>query len=94
VTIDREPMTTQFWLSDQPRIEIVARGRGGGHAFAAAKDLPHATQVDDRWHLMENASHALLHAVRKSMWQIRGAISVTTINPHLLTAAERIQVDR
>jgi hypothetical protein len=31
---------------------------------AAAKALPHAVQVADRWHLMENASRA---AVRKSM---------------------------
>jgi transposase len=50
---DREPATTQLWLSDQPQIEIVARDRGGGHALAAAKALPHATQVADRWYLME-----------------------------------------
>jgi transposase len=90
---DREPATTQLWLSDQPQIEVVARDRGGGYALAAAKALPHATQVADRWHLMENASHAFLDAVRKSMRQIRGAIGAATINPELLTSAERIQYD-
>jgi transposase len=90
---DREPSTTQLWLADQPQIEIVARDRGGGYALAAAKALPQATQVADRWHLMENASHAFLDAVRKSMRQIRGAIGAATINPDLLTAAERIQYE-
>jgi transposase len=71
----------------------VARDRGGGYALAAARALPHATQIADRWHLMENASRAFLEAVQKSMRQIRNAIGATTINPNLLTAAERIQYE-
>ena len=90
---DREPATAQAWLSDQPQIAIVARDRGGSYALAAAKALPRATQVADRWHLMENASHAFLDAVRKSMRQIRSAIGAATINPELLTTAERIQYE-
>jgi transposase len=90
---DREPATAQDWLSDQSQIEIVARDRGGGYALAAAKALPHAVQVADRWHLMENASHAFLDAVRKSMRQIRSAVGAATINPELLTAAERLQYE-
>jgi transposase len=42
---------------------------------------------------MENASHAFLDAVRKSMRQIRAAVGATTINPALLTAAEKLQYD-
>ena len=42
---------------------------------------------------MENASRAFLDAVRKSMRQIRSAIGATTIDPKLLTAAERIQYE-
>ena len=90
---DRDPATAQAWLSDQPQIGIVARDRGGGYAMAAAKALPKAIQVADRWHLMENASRAFLDAVRKSMRQIRTAIGAVTINPDLLTAAERIQYE-
>lgn len=90
---DREPATAQAWLSDQPQISIVSRDRGGAYALAAAKALPKATQVADRWHLMENASRAFLDAVRKSMRQIRIAIGAATINPDLLTAAERIQYE-
>ena len=90
---DREPATAQAWLVGQPQIGIVARDRGGGYALAAAKALPHAEQVADRWHLMENASNAFLDAVRKSMRQIRAAIGTATIDPDLLTAAERIQYE-
>jgi transposase len=90
---DREPATAQAWLAAHPAISIVARDRGGGYGEAAAKALPHAVQVADRWHLMENASRAFLDAVRKSMRQIRTVIGATTIDPKLLTAAERLQYE-
>jgi transposase len=90
---DREPATAEAWLSGQPQIALIARDRGGGYALAAAKALPEAMQVADRWHLMENASRAFLDAVRKSMRQIRAAIGAATINPSLLTSAERLQYE-
>ncbi|MGY4376220.1 transposase [Bradyrhizobium sp. i1.3.6] len=90
---DREPATAQAWLAAHPTIAIVARDRGGGYGEATARALPHAVQVADRWHLMENASRAFLDAVRKSMRQIRTVIGATTIDPKLLTAAERIQYE-
>src|SRR6201985_532185 len=90
---DRDPATAQAWLAAHPTIAIVARDRGGGYGEAAARAVPHAVQVADRWHLMENASRAFLDAIRKSMRQIRSAIGATIINPKLLTAAERLQYD-
>ena len=42
---------------------------------------------------MENASAAFLGAVRRSMRVIRTAIGATTINPDLLTCAERLQFE-
>ena len=90
---DREPATAQAWLLEQPQIHTVARDRGGAYALAATRALPQAVQVADRWHLMENASRAFLDAVRKSMRQIRTAIGAATINPELLTAAERLQYE-
>jgi len=82
---DREPATAEAWLCGQPQISVVARDRGGGYALAAAKPLPNAIQVADRWHLMENPSRAFLDAVQKSMRQIRAVIGATIINPGLLT---------
>jgi transposase len=91
---DRETATAQAWLEEQPQVVIIARDRGGAYARAAAKALPHAVQVADRWHLMEkNASRAFLDAVRRSMRQIRCAIGAMTIKPELLTAAERLQYE-
>jgi transposase len=57
---DREPATAQAWLAAHPTIAIIARDRGGGYGEATARALPHAVQVADRWHLMENASRAFL----------------------------------
>ena len=71
----------------------MARDRGGGYGEAVAKALPNAVQVADRWHLMENASHAFLGSVRKSMHDIRKAIGAAIINPALLTRAEKLQHD-
>ncbi|EAQ34228.1 hypothetical protein NB311A_09621 [Nitrobacter sp. Nb-311A] len=51
---DREIATVRAWLSDHPEIMVVSRDRGGGYGEAAAKALPDAVQVADRWHLMEN----------------------------------------
>jgi transposase len=88
---DREMATVQAWLAEHPEIKIVSRDRGGGYGEAAAKALPEAIQVADRWHLMENASAAFLDAVRRSMRGIRTAIGATTINPALLTRAEKLR---
>jgi transposase len=90
---DRETATVHAWLSKHPAINIVSRDRGGGYGEAAAKALPNAIQVADRWHLMENASAAFLDAVRRSMNRIRTAIGATTINPKLLTYAEKLRYE-
>lgn len=90
---DREQATAEAWLAGQLSIAVVARDRGGGYGGAIAKALPDAIQVAGRWHLMSNASQAFLAASRKSMREIRTAIGATTINPELLTSAERRQYE-
>ena len=90
---DREVATVERWLAAHPTITVVSRDRGGGYGEAAARALPDAVQVADRWHLMENASSAFLEAVRKSMRAIRTALGATTVDPALLTAAERLQYE-
>lgn len=78
----------------QPPLELVPIDLGfTAGRFSRSSALPKAIQVADRWHLMENASAAFTDAVRKSMRSIRAAIGATTINPELLTSAERVQND-
>jgi transposase len=88
---DREPGTVEDWLSRHPEVRIISRDRGGGYCQAATRAAPQAVQVADRWHLMENASAAFLEAVRRSMRPIRLALGSTTVDPSLLTHAERLQ---
>ena len=90
---DREPATVEAWLRDHPEIEIVARDRNGGYGRAVSRALPDAVQVADRWHLLENSSDAFLSAVRRAMPAIRKAVATTTLDPDLLTKAERIQYE-
>ncbi len=90
---DREPGTVEAWLSHHPGIRIISRDRGGGYGQAATRAAPHAVQVADRWHLMENASAAFLETVRRSMQPIRTALGSAVIDPALLTHAERLQHD-
>ena len=90
---DREPATVAAWLAAHPSVEVIARDRGGGYGAAAAQGRPEATQVADRWHLMENASAAFLIAVKRRMRDVRRAFGQDTVEPATLTAAERIQHD-
>ncbi len=68
---DRDAGTVAAWLDAHPGISIIGRDRGGGYGQAAREGAPDATQVADRWHLMEKASEAFLRAVRRSMRIIR-----------------------
>lgn len=88
---DREAATAAAWFARHPTITVVARDRGAGYKQAATEGRPEATQVADRWHLIENASAAFLDVVRRSMGAIQKALRAGPIDPAALTAAERRQ---
>lgn len=90
---DRDPATVAACLREHPQIEIVARDRNGGYRQAISAALPDATQVADRWHLLQNASDAFLSAVRRAMPAIRKAACSAELDPSILTAAERLQFE-
>lgn len=90
---DRESGTVKAWLAAHPEITVVARDRGGCYGEATTRALPHAVQVADRWHLMENVSAAFLDAVRKSKAAIRIAVGAATVDLERLTCAERLQYE-
>ena len=90
---DRHPATVEAWLAHHPGINVVARDQGAGYGHAVARACPEANQVADRWHLMENASAAFLQAVRQSMRSIRRALATGTVDPDLLTSAQRLQYE-
>ena len=83
-------------ICDLERRQVVCllpdRGAATAQAWLAGQPQI-AVVARDRWHLMENASRAFLEAVRQSMRPIRQVMGTTTLNPELLTAAERLQHD-
>ncbi len=90
---DREPATVEAWLRARPGSEVVARDRNGAYVGAVSRALPKAVQVADRWQLLENASAAFLATVQRNMPAIRKAIAAKTLDPKLLTAAEKLQYE-
>lgn len=49
---DREEATLREWLEGRPEIEVVTRDRYSKYKNAITSGAPQATQVTDRWHLM------------------------------------------
>ncbi|MGY8681868.1 ISL3 family transposase [Bradyrhizobium sp. UFLA05-153] len=60
---DRNADTVATWLGRHPGIEVVARDRAGIYSEGARRGAPDATQVADRFHLLQNLGEALRLAV-------------------------------
>ncbi|WP_405844585.1 ISL3 family transposase [Streptomyces sp. NBC_01518] len=56
---DRTSETLAAWLTAHPGAEIICRDRDGGYSRAIKEAAPDATEVADRWHLLQNLSAAV-----------------------------------
>jgi transposase len=61
---DREAGTLMPWLKAHPGVEIMARDRSKASADGARQGAPEATQVADRFHLLQNVAEALEQVCR------------------------------
>jgi len=51
---DRTAEAVKPWLASHREIQVVSRDRASAKALAVSQVLPHATQVADRYHLVQN----------------------------------------
>jgi transposase len=73
---DREAETLAAWLRDHPTIEVISRDRAGAYAEGATQGAPQATQVADRFHLLQNAGDALQRVLQQHPAALRTAAHV------------------
>ncbi|MGC4985743.1 ISL3 family transposase [Streptomyces sp. DT193] len=56
---DRTSETFAAWLTAHPGAEIICRGRASACTKAIKEAAPDAMEIADRWHLLQNLSHAV-----------------------------------
>ncbi|MET7636953.1 ISL3 family transposase [Streptomyces sp. NPDC005078] len=56
---DRTSETFANWLREHPGAEIVCRDRASAYTRAVKEAAPHALEVADRWHLLQNLASAV-----------------------------------
>ena len=77
VLADRSAATTARWFKDHPNVQVVSRDRAGLYAEAARQGAPHARQVADRFHLLQN----FRETIERQLGRYEAPIPESHVNP-------------
>jgi transposase len=69
----RDAERVAAWLRQHPTVQVVSRDRAGAFADAISKGAPSASQVADRWHLLNNLLETLIALLERHRGTVREA---------------------
>jgi transposase len=90
---DRKQETLVAWLTEHGVPEIISRDRGGGYAEVARKGAPNATQVADRFHLLQGLAQALERVFLHKRAVLKAAATVFSPPPQSTEPSDQMRRD-
>lgn len=81
VLADRTAATLAAWLVAHPGVTVICRDRGGSYAEGARQGAPTATQVADRFHLIQNLTAALVRLVTRLYPTLKAVLTLPSAPP-------------